>query len=59
MVKILLTVLTLLMLMFSAPVYADQQSNEPEEAPNEAEEDSKGDDFMIIQKIDNQRKELF
>ena len=48
--KPLLTALTLLILV-TVPAYADQHSNEPEDAPNEAEtdeaeEDSKGNDFF-------------
>ena len=47
--KPLLTALILLILM-AAPAKADQHSNEPEDAPNEAEEDSKGDDFYNYSK---------
>ena len=52
--KSLLTALALLILV-AVPAYADQHSNEPEDAPNEAEmgeaeEDSKGDDFYNYSK---------
>ena len=47
--KPLLTALSLLILV-AVPAYADQHSNEPEDAPNEAEEDSKGDDFYNYSK---------
>tara|TARA_B100000745_G_scaffold235069_1_gene158469 strand:- start:93 stop:257 length:165 start_codon:yes stop_codon:yes gene_type:complete len=52
--KSLLTALALLILG-AVPAYADQHSNEPEDAPNEAEtdeaeEDSKGDDFYNYSK---------
>ena len=55
------TLIALFLILFASPVYADQHSNEPEDAPNEAEtdeaeEDSKGNDFFaIIQKPVNQR----
>ena len=37
--KALLTVFTVLMLMFSAQVYADRYSDESEDVPNEADTD--------------------
>ena len=37
--KALLTVFTVLMLMFSAQVYADRYSDESEDIPNEADTD--------------------
>ena len=40
------TLIALFLILFASPVYADQHSNEPEDAPNEAEEDSKGNDFF-------------
>ena len=41
--KALLTVFTLLMLMFSAQVYADRYSDEPGDAQNEADTDESED----------------
>ena len=52
--KTLLAVIALL--LFTPLVYADQHSNEPEDAPNEsdstdaAEEESEGDDFYNYSK---------
>ena len=45
------TLIALVLLLFTSPVYADQHSNESEDAPNEAEteeaeEDSRGNDFF-------------
>ena len=47
--------LTIMMPFVIVPAYADPHSNEPEEAPNQAEtdkaeEDSKGDDFCNYSK---------
>ena len=47
--------LAIVMLFVTVPAYADQPSNEPEDAPNEAEtdeaeEDSKSDDFYNYSK---------
>ena len=41
--KALLTLFTVLMLMFSAQVFADRYSDEPEDAPNEADTDEAED----------------
>ena len=41
--KALLTVFTVLMLMFSAQVFADRYSDESEDAPNEADTDEAED----------------
>ena len=46
---------TSLLILGAVPAYADQHSNEPEDAPNEAEteeadKDSKGDDFYNYSK---------
>ena len=45
------TLIALFLILFASPVYADQHSNEPEDAPNEAEtdepeENSKDNDFF-------------
>ena len=42
--------LAIVMLFVTVPAYADQHSNEPEDAPNEAEKNSIGDDFYNYSK---------